>query len=251
MIRYLKNMDKEIIISNNQTEMARIAQFINELEVSLQLPPDITMTTSLAIEESISNIIQHAYPTQRQSEITLRLHLAPEKLTFLIIDDGISFDPTNKTLPDSSLTLEQRLTEGLGLSLIRRTMDEVHYRTENGKNHLTLIKRTALSFEPEATMKTNICKIEDVIILTIEGRLDTVNSSEFSTVIQPLLTEMTTNIIINCENMTYISSSGLRHLIVLQKSAFQHHRSLIIEALKPEIRKIFDMTGCSTLFTIR
>ena len=251
MIRYLKDMDKEIIISNEQAEITRIAQFIEELGMSLQLSSDITMTIGLAIEEAITNIIHHAYPIARNSEITLRLHISADVLTFLIIDDGISFDPTEKKLTDTSSTLDKRLTEGLGLLLIRRTMDEVHYRTIDGKNQLTLIKRVNMNTKPEATLKTNICKIEDVTILTIEGRLDTVNSTEFSTIIQPFLTQMPSNFIINCEGMTYISSSGLRHLIILQKSALQHRTSLAIEALRPDLQKIFDMTGCSSLFTIR
>lgn len=244
-------MDKEIIINNELAETVRIAQFIDELGMSLQLPSSITMTIGLAIEEAITNIIRHAYPTGQSGEITLRLHITSGMLTFLIIDDGISFDPTDKELPDTSLTLEQRLTQGLGLFLIRRTMDEVNYHTIDNQNQLTLVKRIDMSFEPEATMKTNLCKIENVTILTIEGRLDTVNASEFSNTIHPLLTETNPNIIINCEGMNYISSSGLRHLIVLQKSVLQHHGSLVIEAMKPEIRKIFDMTGCSSLFNIR
>lgn len=251
MIRYLKDMDKEIIISNDQTEVTRIAQFIDELGMSLQLSSDTTMTIGLAIEEAVTNIIRHAYPTVRKSEITLRVHISSNVLTFLIIDDGISFDPTIKELSDTASTLDQRLTEGLGLLLIRRTMDEVHYHTTEGKNQLTLMKHVDMNIKPEATLKTNICKIEDVTILTIEGRLDTVNANEFSSIIQPLLTNMPSNIIINCEGMTYISSSGLRHLIVLQKSVLQHHAHLAIEALRPEIQKIFDMTGCSSLFTIR
>ena len=63
MTRYLKNMEKEIIINNQPDEITRIAQFIDELGMSLQLPPSITMSVNLAIEEAISNIIHHGYPT--------------------------------------------------------------------------------------------------------------------------------------------------------------------------------------------
>ena len=100
-------------------------------------------------------------------------------------------------------------------------------------------------------MKTNLCQIEEVTILTIEGRLDTANANTFNTVLQPLLDSKTPNIIVNCEGLSYISSSGLRSLITLQKSVMQHGGQLVLEAMKPEIRKIFDMTGCSGLFTVR
>ena len=252
MTRYLKNMEKEIIINNQPDEITRIAQFIDELGMSLQLPPSITMSVNLAIEEAISNIIHHGYPTINEGEITLLTSVAPGILTARIIDNGISFDPTERnTDADNIISLDQQLTQGLGLFLIRRTMDKVEYHSTESQNELTLIKKIDMDFKPEASLKTNICKIEEVTILTIEGRLDTANSNDFNVVISPLLSMPTPNIIINVEGLLYISSSGLRSLITLQKCVRQHQGVLVIEAMRPEILKIFDMTGCSSLFTIR
>lgn len=246
-------MEKEITIDNQLDEVSRIAQFIEELGMSLHLLPSITMSINLAIEEAISNIIHHGYPDKRRSEITLITSVSPGLLTARIIDDGISFDPTygNNETSDNPLSLEQRLIQGLGLFLIRRTMDEVKYHSTDNHNELILTKKIDMDFKPETTLKTNLCKIEDVTILTIEGRLDTANANEFNAVIQPLLNLQSSSIIVNCEGLMYISSSGLRSLITLQKSAKQHNGELILEAMRPEIRKIFDMTGCSGLFTIR
>lgn len=253
MTRYLKNMEKEITIDNQFDEVTRISQFIEELGMSLHLPSSITMSINLAIEEAISNIIRHGYPDKRESEITLITSVSPGLLTARIIDDGISFDPTygNNAEADSSLSLEQRLIQGLGLFLIRRTMDEVQYHSTDNHNELILTKKIDMDFKPEATLKTNLCKIEEVTILTVEGRLDTANATEFNAILQPLLSLSSPTIIVNCEGLLYISSSGLRSLITLQKSVKQHEGELILEALRPEIRKIFDMTGCSGLFTIR
>ena len=253
MTRYLKNMEKEIIINNQPDEITRIAQFIDELGMSLQLPPSITMSVNLAIEEAISNIIHHGYPTNKEGEITLLTSVAPGILTARIIDNGISFDPTKSEneASENALSLEQQLTQGLGLFLIRRTMDKVEYHSTDNQNELILTKNIEMDFKPEATLKTNLCKIEEVIILTVEGRLDTANTNEFNALIQPLLNVQNPNIIINCEGLLYISSSGLRSLITLQKSVKQHNGQLVLEAMRAEIRKIFDMTGCSGLFIIR
>ena len=234
MTRYLKNMEKEIIIDNQLDEVARIALFIEELGMSLQLPAGITMSLNLAIEEAVTNIIRYGYPSNKESEIILRTSVAPGMLVTQIIDDGISFDPTAKETSDNVQSLDQQLTQGLGLFLIRRTMDKVEYHSTDNHNELILTKN-----------------IEEVTILTIEGRLDTANANTFNTVLQPLLASKTPNIIVNCEGLSYISSSGLRSLITLQKSVMQHGGQLVLEAMKPEIRKIFDMTGCSGLFTVR
>ena len=77
MTRYLKNMEKEIIIDNQLDEVARIALFIEELGMSLQLPAGITMSLNLAIEEAVTNIIRYGYPSNKESEIILRTSVAP------------------------------------------------------------------------------------------------------------------------------------------------------------------------------
>ena len=251
MTRYLKNMEKEIIIDNQLDEVARIALFIEELGMSLQLPAGITMSLNLAIEEAVTNIIRYGYPSNKESEIILRTSVAPGMLVTQIIDDGISFDPTAKETSDNVQSLDQQLTQGLGLFLIRRTIVKVEDHSTDNHNELILTKNIDMDFKPEATLKTNLCQIEEVTILTIEGRLDTANANTFNTVLQPLLASKTPNIIVNCEGLSYISSSGLRSLITLQKSVMQHGGQLVLEAMKPEIRKIFDMTGCSGLFTVR
>lgn len=250
MVRYLKNMEKEITIENKINEIEKVSQYLEEIGLSLQFPSEITMSINLAIEEAVTNIIRHAYPTGKSGKITLRINIKSDALVFLIIDDGISFDPTLREDTENFGSLEQNLIKKLGFSLIPRTMDVVEYHTIGSENHLTLTKNINTNFR-SGTLKTNLCKIEGVTILAIEGRLDTVNAAEFNTAIQPLLTDPAPNLIINCEGMTYISSSGLRSFIMLQKSVYQHDGELVIEAMKPEIKKIFDMTGCSSLFIIR
>ena len=203
MTRYLKNMEKEITIENQVEEISIIAQFIEELGMSLHLPSGITMSLNLAIEEAISNIIHHGYPQNQKGEITLKTSVAPGLLIAQIIDDGISFDPTKSENEASgnALSLEQQLTQGLGLFLIRRTMDKVEYHSTDSQNELILTKKIEMDFKPEATLKTNLCKIEEVIILTVEGRLDTANTNEFNALILPLLNVQNPNIIINCEGL--------------------------------------------------
>lgn len=86
----------------------------------------------LALEETLVNIIRHGYPA-RQGRIEIQC--IPKKfqgITFVIKDDGIAFNPL-KELPRH---------DGLGIAIIRKIMDDVHYRREAGRNVLTLIKMT-------------------------------------------------------------------------------------------------------------
>lgn len=86
--------------------------------------------------------------------------------------------------------------------------------------------------------------------VSIEGRLDTVNSHEFEKQIIPLTRQPQPDIVLDCTRFDYISSSGLRQFLILQKSVIATQGKLLIKHMKPEIREVFDMTGFSNIFTI-
>lgn len=239
-------MGKEIIInnkltiSNNPEEVARTSQLIEQLGSLLNIPSKLVMSIDLAIEEIISYISQHSYPQDQSGYIEIKAEVESDKLTFQISDEGVPLE----------LLLKSDSNEKT-LFLIHRTMDEVTYESIDSRNVLTLIKRLDMELKPETSLIANICKIDGITVLDIEGRLDTANASEFNKLIQPLLSEKEPYLIINCERMSYISSSGLRSFLILQKSVQKNKGTLIIEAMQPEIKQIFDMTGCTSLFQIR
>ena len=248
---YFKAMEKEIIIGNNLSDITHITHFIQEMGNSLQVPSDVIMSISLALEEAIVNVIKYAYPSGEQHEIRLKINVSPQGLHFSLIDNGNSFDITKKEDKWTASALEQHFVDSLGICLIYRIMDEVSYQSKEGQNVLSMRKRINVEMGAEKTMKMNMCKIEGITIVTLEGRLDTVNAREFETGIQSLLEDEKPDVIINCENLSYISSSGIRSLISLQKSVMKHEGSLFMEAMTPDIHKIFEMTGCSSIFSIR
>lgn len=87
-------------------------------------------------------------------------------------------------------------------------------------------------------------------IALVEGRLDTTNSEEFEKKMAPLMTGANPDIVMDCADFAYISSSGLRLFLTLQKSVMARAGKLVIKNMKPEIKEVFDMTGFSKIFTI-
>ena len=85
-------------------------------------------------------------------------------------------------------------------------------------------------------------------VVTIMGRLDTVNASEFEKSLVPVLSSDMRDIVLDCTGLDYISSSGLRLFLILQKTANAKQGRLRLKGVKPEIKEIFDMTGFSALF---
>ena len=100
------------------------------------------MQVSVAVEEIFVNIASYAYAPD-SGDATIRVEF-PEgsgtvKLTF--IDSGTPFDPLEREDPDISLSSEEREIGGLGIYMIKKTMDELRYEYADGQNRLTLIKK--------------------------------------------------------------------------------------------------------------
>ena len=95
----------------------------------------------IAIEEVFVNVASYAY-ADGCGDVTLDLEFdeATRDLTMRLSDWGAPFDPLQKPDPDISMTLEDRQIGGLGIFIVKKTMDAVHYNYADGKNILTMIK---------------------------------------------------------------------------------------------------------------
>ena len=83
------------------------------------------------------------------------------------------------------------------------------------------------------------------------GRLDTPAAVQATKDMQPLMEQADKEIILDCTNLEYISSSGLRIFISILKSVKARKGEVIVQNINDEIRKVFEMTGFNKLFIIK
>lgn len=104
---------------------------------------------TLAVEESLVNIIHYAYPKSQPGDIEIRCSFVSDKNSVIIEirDRGVPFDPTATPEPDLEESLETRKVGGMGIFLVRKLTDEFLYRYEDGQNIITLIKKTVAERE--------------------------------------------------------------------------------------------------------
>lgn len=95
----------------------------------------------LAADEAASNIIEHAYEGVSNGLLEISCGVKNGSITIIMVDHGESFDPSAIPLPDLKADLSERKIGGLGIFLMRKLMDEVHYETKSTGNVLTMIKR--------------------------------------------------------------------------------------------------------------
>lgn len=115
-----------------------VMSFVTSFAVTMELPPDRIMALEMSVEEALVNIVKYAYPeTAGYFEVSCRL-TSDNKIIVEISDEGIPFDVLAKADPDVTLGVEERQIGGLGIYLMKKLMNEVRYRREDGKNILTL-----------------------------------------------------------------------------------------------------------------
>lgn len=104
---------------------------------SERLPSKVSFAADHALTEHIQNLVDHA----RAHQLTVTFQAQQGQLLLTILDDGIAYNPLEAPEPDLSLPLEQRPIGGLGVHLMRKLMDTVHYERREGKNRLEMVKR--------------------------------------------------------------------------------------------------------------
>lgn len=112
----------------------------NELE-KFDCPMKAVMQINVAIDELFSNIVRYGYP-DRPGPVTVRfiVHDFPKTVYIRFEDEGIPYNPLTKEDPDITLSAEERSVGGLGIFVVKKTMDDVRYKYEDGKNILTIKK---------------------------------------------------------------------------------------------------------------
>ena len=100
-------------------------------------------------------------------------------------------------------------------------------------------------------MSFDIKEQDGVMLAAVIGRLDTPSAVKAQQEIVPLLENADKEIILDCEQLQYISSSGLRLFLTIRKAAAAKGGKVIIEHISDEIKKVFMMTGFFNLFEIK
>lgn len=100
-------------------------------------------------------------------------------------------------------------------------------------------------------MEVKIIEAQNSMTAQLVGRLDTAASMDVSKAVQPLLDNADKTLFLDCKELEYISSSGLRIFLTLRKAAAQKGGKVVVRDINDEIRQVFMMTGFLNLFEIQ
>ncbi|MBR0295226.1 MAG: ATP-binding protein [Bacilli bacterium] len=124
-------------VDNIELAIDPVIEALEEIDVS----PKVCYQIRLALDEIITNVVSYAYESDDgEVEIRYEINDDPHFITISVIDSGKPFDPLNIEEPDINAAAEERRIGGLGLFIVKKTMDEVSYHRENDQNILTIKK---------------------------------------------------------------------------------------------------------------
>ena len=133
---------KELSVNATIENIAPVTDFVNgELE-ALDCPKRVQRQIDVAIDELFGNIAHYAYRPEQLGEATVRCCVggSPLQVTIQFLDNGTPFNPLAKEDADITLSAEERKIGGLGILMVKKSMDAVDYTYEGGKNILTIKK---------------------------------------------------------------------------------------------------------------
>jgi anti-sigma regulatory factor (Ser/Thr protein kinase) len=130
---------REITLPAALDNLDRLLEWIETVLADYSCPARTSRQIAMATEEIFVNIANYAYPG-KTGDATLRTGRAGKSIVVQFEDGGIPFDPLAWPNPQTKASIEERTIGGLGIFLVKKTMDRVSYARVEGKNQLTFYK---------------------------------------------------------------------------------------------------------------
>ena len=211
---------------------------------------------NLALDELVTNSVNYGFDGVAEPRIEITLWISGRLLVLTITDNGRRFDPTEKARPDLSLPLEDRLPGGLGLHLVRTFADRVTYQFTAGENRLTLEHNHAPVERPEdadTPLDVEIAeeRRDGVLVLSPVGRLDSGNVNAFEASVMRRIGDGERRLIVDFGRLDFISSSGLRVLLLAAKALKAGSGTLVACSMRPHIEEVFRVSGFDRFIPVK
>lgn len=135
-------MMSELTIEARVENLGRVLAFVDENLEALNCPPKTQMQLDVAVEELFVNIASYAY-ADGVGTATVRFSFdeASRTAALTFLDSGVPYDPLAKEDPDVTLSAEERQIGGLGIYMVKKSMDRIDYAYRDGRNVLRIEKR--------------------------------------------------------------------------------------------------------------
>jgi sigma-B regulation protein RsbU (phosphoserine phosphatase) len=241
-------------VASEPEDMARAQRRIEAILRARHVPSETVHDCTLAAEEVMANIAEHAY-AGRSGLARVEIRLLAEEIQLRFEDSGPPFNPLEQPAPDLDASLAERRVGGLGILLIRRLVDRCEYAREGSTNVLTMSRRRppepaeapgAADAGGESGATTLEIEIADQEPagrrVTLRGRLDTATAPELEAALLPLLdSAKVSRLTFHLEGLAYVSSAGVRSLVRAHRLVAGRGGRMAIVGPQPRVRRVLEI----------
>lgn len=132
---------KQLTVKADISQLDQVLSFADGILEEIDCPMKTQMQLDIAIEELFVNIANYAYPDgEGNVVIEVEADSSTKSVQIVFEDEGIPYNPLEKEDPDISLSAEDRPIGGLGIFMVKKSVDDMSYEYKDGKNRLTIKK---------------------------------------------------------------------------------------------------------------
>ncbi|MBQ6132635.1 MAG: ATP-binding protein [Lachnospiraceae bacterium] len=132
---------KELKLPATVDNISAVTNFVEHELTERNCPKSAKAQINIAIDEIFGNIAQYAYNPEN-GDATVRVEVTDDPIEVILtfMDKGKPYNPLEKADPDVTLSVKERKVGGLGIFIVKKSMDEIDYHYEDGKNVLKIRK---------------------------------------------------------------------------------------------------------------
>ncbi len=132
---------KELTVEATPENVDKVIEFVDEMLEEYGCGMKEQMAIDVAVDELFANIAHYAYnPETGYATVKVNVVEDPLSVEITFVDNGKPYDPLAKADPDTTQSIEDREIGGMGILIVKKSMDAVDYEYKDGKNILTIKK---------------------------------------------------------------------------------------------------------------
>lgn len=265
-----------VVVRDGSRDLEAVDAILDRLAERAGMTPDTMSQIRIVCDEVLANVLAYGFRDEAEHDITVSVEMAERRLVLTVSDDGVPFDPMAVSPPDTSQPLEQRSVGGLGIHLVRHLVDQMTYERRGDRNVLTLVKTvdgrpSALEVGTEANLTTpgsgtseardiegrgdaqmeiRTRRVSDVLIVDMVGRLDSRTAGPASTELNQIAQGGHGKLVLNVHGLEYLSSAGLRAILVAAKLVQVHGGAIKICDANATVKHVMEVSGMSSLLRV-
>lgn len=136
-----KKIKSELILEASLDKLEDAFAFFNQALEEAGIKEDIQFKIQIAVEEIFVNIASYAYPkASGNAKLTFQIEENPKRIIMEFYDKGIPYNPLEKPDPNVNEDVMERTIGGLGIYMVKESMDDMQYKYEDDQNILILVK---------------------------------------------------------------------------------------------------------------